>query len=67
MLGNTPRLNFCYLKIVHILHLRYHLKIKGHIPKNNEKKKSVCFHEIVRLIIMKMEMKMKEMTYMRHK
>ena len=25
------RLNFCYLKIIHILHPRYHPKITGHI------------------------------------
>ena len=27
MLSNTLRLNFCYLKIIHILHPRYHQKI----------------------------------------
>ena len=57
MLSNTLRLNFWYLKIMHILHPRYHLKIIGHILKN--KQKCVCFHEIIRLIIMKTEMKIK--------
>ena len=33
MLSNTLRLNFCYLKIIHILHSRYCLKIIGHILK----------------------------------
>ena len=33
MLGNTLRLNFCCLKITHILHPRYHPKIVGHILK----------------------------------
>ena len=27
MLSNTLRLNFCYLKIIHILHPHYYLKI----------------------------------------
>ena len=60
MLSNTPRLNFCYLKIIHILHHRYDPKIMGHILKNKEKNKLVCsIHEIIRLIVMKMKMKMK--------
>ena len=52
-------LNFCYLKIIHILHPRYHPKIIGHILKNKQKNKCVCIHEIMWLIIMKMKMKMK--------
>ena len=59
MPGNFLRLNFCYLKIIHILHLRYHPKITEHILKNNQKNKRVCVHEIILLIIMKMKMKMK--------
>ena len=59
MLSNTLRLNFYYLKIIHILHPCYHPKIIGHILKIKQKSKCVCFHEIIRLIIMKMEMKMK--------
>ena len=47
MLSNTSRLNFCYLKIIHILHLCYQRKIIGHI-KNKEKNKCVCIHEIIR-------------------
>ena len=54
MLSNTLRLNFCYLKIVHI-HPRYHLKTIGHVLRNKQKKKCVCIHEIIRLIIMKMK------------
>ena len=32
----TLRLNFCYLKIIHILHPRYHPEIIGHILKNKQ-------------------------------
>ena len=51
----TLRLNFCYLKIIHILYS----KIIGRILKNKQKNKFVFAHEITRLIIMKMKMKMK--------
>ena len=51
-LSNTPRLNFCYLKVIHILHPRYRPELIGHILKNN-------IHEIIGLIIVKMKMKMK--------
>ena len=44
MLSNTLRLNFSYLKIIHILHPRYHRKIKGHILKNKLKNKCVCIY-----------------------
>ena len=63
MLRNTMRLNFCYLKIIHILHSRYHPRIMGHIPKNKQKNKCVCIHEIIRLIIMKMKIKMKNRSH----
>ena len=59
VLSNTLRLNFCYLKIIHLIHLRYHPKLIGHAPKQmqkNKKKKtttSVCIHEIIQLIITK--------------
>ena len=46
--GNTLRLNFCYLKIIHILHPRYHPKIIGYTVKNKQNNKLVCIHEIVR-------------------
>ena len=59
MLSNTLRLNFCYLKIIQILHPRYHPKKMGHILKNKQKNKCVCTHEIIRLIIMEMKIKMK--------
>ena len=36
MLSNTLRLNFCYLKIIHILHSRCHPEII-YILKNKEK------------------------------
>ena len=63
MLWETLRLNFCYLKIIHILHPHYHPKIIGHILKNKQKNKCVCFYEIMRLIIMKMEMKLKNRSH----
>ena len=66
MLSNTLRLNFCYLKIIHILHLGYHPKITGHILKNKQKNKFVCIYEIIRLIIMKLKMKMKNRSHRYH-
>ena len=59
MLSNALRLNFCYLKIIHIFHPRYHPKIIGYILTSKQKNKGVSIHEIIRLIILKMEMKMK--------
>ena len=43
----------------HILHWCDHPKIVGHIPRNKQKIKCVCIHEIMRLIITKMKMKIK--------
>ena len=34
-----------YLKIIHILHSRYHPKIIVHVPKNKQKKKYICKNE----------------------
>ena len=48
MLSNTLRLNFCYFKIIHIFHSRYHPKIIGHILRDKETNKCVCVHEIIR-------------------
>ena len=59
MLTNTLRLNPSYLTIIHILHPRYHANIIRHILKNTQKSKRVFIHEITRLIIIKMKMKMK--------
>ena len=63
MLSNTLRLNFCYLKIRHVLYPRYYPKIVGHILKNKQINKCVRIHEIIRLIIMKMKMKMKNRSH----
>ena len=63
MLSNTLRLNFCYFKIIHILHLRHHQKIIGQILKNKQKHKCVRIHEITGLIIMKMKMKNRSHSY----
>ena len=62
MLSNTLRLNFCYLKIIRILHLGCHPKTTGYFLKNRQKNKFVCVHEI-RLIIMKMKMKMQNRSH----
>ena len=35
----------------------------GHIPKNEQKNKCVCIHEIIRLIIMQMKMKLKNRSH----
>ena len=51
-------LNFCYLKIIHILH-PLSTKIIGHILKNKQKNNCACIHRIIKLIIMKMKIKMK--------
>ena len=45
MLSNILRLNFCYLKIFHVIHPRYHPKMIVHILKNMEKKKYVSKNE----------------------
>ena len=52
MLSNTVKLDFWYLKIIHILDPPYHPKIIGDILKNKSKNKCVCTHEIIQLIIM---------------
>ena len=57
MLSNTLRLNFCYLKIIHILGARYHPKTIGYNLKTKQTIKYVCIHEIIQLIIMKMKIK----------
>ena len=63
MLGNTPRLKFCYLEIIRFLYPRYYTKIIGHILKNKQKNNCVCIHEIMRVIIIKMKMKMKNRSH----
>ena len=59
MLNNTLKLNLCYLKTIHIVHQRYHPKEIWHILKNKQINKCVCIHEIIRLIIMKIKIKVK--------
>ena len=61
-LSSTLRLNFCYLKIIHILHPRHHPKVKGHILKQKNQK-CVCIHEIIRLIGLKIKIKMKNRSH----
>ena len=41
MLSNILRQYFCYLKIFHVIHPRYHPKMIAHILKNMEKEKYV--------------------------
>ena len=57
------RLNFCYWQIIHVFHQRYHTKVIGHTLKINKNNKYVCIHGIIRLIMMKMEMKMKNRSH----
>ena len=67
MLRNTLRLNFCNLKIIHVLHPHYHKKIIWHTLKNKQKNMYVSIHKIIRVwrspliqvIIMKMKIKKK--------
>ena len=59
MQSNTRRPNFSYLKIIHILRSGYSPKIIGNILKNKQNNKCVCIHEIMRSMIMKMKVKMK--------
>ena len=49
-----------HLKIIRIFHSRYQPKIFGHILKNN---KCVCIHEIMRLVIMRMKIKMNKISH----
>ena len=63
MLSNTLKLSFCYLKIIHILHPHDHRKIIGHVLKNKQKNTQVCIHEIMQLIKLKMELKMKNRSH----
>ena len=46
MLSNTLRLNFRYLKIIHVFHPRYHPKITGPILKNKQKNIYSCDYAI---------------------
>ena len=57
MLNNTLRMNFAYLKSIHIFHPPYHPEIIEHTLKNKQQNKYVCIYEIIRLTIMKMKMK----------
>ena len=63
MLGKTLCMNFCYLKIIHILHPHYHPKIIEYILENPKRASVSVFHEIIRLIIMKIKMKMKNTSH----
>ena len=62
-LSNTLRLSFCYLKIIHILYPRYHPKVMVDILKNKPKDMNLCIHKIIRLIIMKMRIKIKNRSH----
>ena len=63
ILSNTMRINFCYLKIFHILPPRCHPKIIGHILKNKQKNKYLFIHETIRLIITKIKIKIKNRSH----
>ena len=55
-----PEAEPSYLKIIQILHPRYHPKLIGHILRNKQTSKCVCIHELIRLIIMKMKMNIRK-------
>ena len=59
---NTPRPNFCCLKIIHIFYKHYS-KIMRYILKNKEKNKCVCIYDSTQLIIMKMKMEIKNRSH----
>ena len=60
---HTLMLNFCYLKIMHILQPRYHPKIIGNVLKTNQNNKCVCIYQTIRLIIIQIKMKMKDRSH----
>ena len=61
-LNNTPRLKFCYVKVIYFFYLYYHTKliwgILTYVQKTN-----VRFNEIIWLIIMKMKIEMKKWSH----
>ena len=59
MLSNNLSLNFCYLKIIQILHPHNHPKIIRYILKNKQKNRCLCIHKV----IIKMKIKMKNRSY----
>ena len=64
--SNNPKLNFCYLKIIHFLHPCCHPKLIWDILKNaQETSVSVLIKiaKMVWLIIMKMKLKMKSKSH----
>ena len=63
MLSNTLRLIVCYLKIIHIVHPCYHPKVIGHILKNKRKNKCIYIHEIIQLVLMKVRMKSRLLSW----
>ena len=56
--GNKS-LDFCYLKIIHVLHA----KMIEHILENKQKNKCIWIHEIMQLIIIKIKMKLKNRSH----
>ena len=61
ILNNTLKLNCWQLEINRfLLHLRYQPRMIWHILKNKQKNKCVYIHKVMRLMIMKMNMKMKK-------
>ena len=62
MLSSNQRLNLCYFKIIHFLHPHYH-PINNRTYSKKKKSKCVCIHEIIRLIIMRIKMTMKNLSH----
>ena len=66
MLGKPLRVNFGYLKTIHILHPYYHPTFIRHILQKKQKKqknKCVYIHDIIRLIIITVKTTMKNRSH----
>ena len=62
-LSNNLRLSFCFVKIIRSLHPCDHPKKVGHVLKNVQKIKCVCFNENIWLINMKKKTMMKNRSH----
>ena len=64
LLSNILRLNFCYFKVIHILHPSYYPSVIGRILKNKQGENLIYIHRIMRLIVSGIKMKMKDRLHM---
>ena len=54
------------MKIIQILHPRYHPKIIGRTLKKQQQNEHICIHEIIQIIIMKIGKKRKHRSHIDH-